>query len=656
MHKISVELTHPQYRADIDGLRAIAIISVVVFHAFRDCFKSGFIGVDIFFVISGFLISTILFSSLESNRFSIAEFYIKRIRRIFPALITVMLATIAFAWFLLFSDEFERFGKHLTAGISFVSNFVFWRESGYFDSSSEAKPLLHFWSLAIEEQFYLFWPLLLAFMWKKGLGFLKIALFIATASFILNIVILKNHPVASFFLPITRIWELMIGGILAYIQLHRPILIEQNKNLQSIAGLIFLLIGYFFIREGDDFPGWWALLPTCGTFLIISAGQTAWINQKLLSNKFMIWVGNISYPLYLWHWPLLSYAYIIQDGAITTLQLVGILCLTVTLSWATYRFIEKPFRFGKLKSQSTPILSLAMLLILTISLLIQFGKVSPRIDNQKLSIFLEARNDIIKFDENFVKYQFNQEKFFRSKSSKSAITAVIGDSHALQYLPRIEYLLNQQPGNLDKIYLAIHEGCLPVPGAPQTASSLIENSCANYRNSIIEFLNDSNVKTIILAACWNCYLIQSENQSNHQLQSGSYSQGQFKAETMKALKDFLGNQINNKNVYLLLDNPSGEAYDPSNYLHGSRLSGFAVSQMKVVNNIANEQLKLRSELLAIAKEVNVKIIDPVDYLCHYSHCLNLDINGLPIYKDTDHLRASFIVKNASYIDVAILKK
>lgn len=185
-------LTHPKYRPDIDGLRAIAILSVIGFHAFPFLVQGGFIGVDIFFVISGFLISTIIFGSLERGNFSFVEFYIRRINRIFPALLLVLITCFAFGWFVLLSDEYKQLGKHIAGGAGFISNFIFWNESGYFDNVAEAKPLLHLWSLGVEEQFYIIWPLLLWLAWKRHLNLLSIAIIVAVISFALNIYEIRN--------------------------------------------------------------------------------------------------------------------------------------------------------------------------------------------------------------------------------------------------------------------------------------------------------------------------------------------------------------------------------------------------------------------------------------------------------------------------------
>lgn len=347
-------LNHPTYRPDIDGLRAVAIISVVLFHAFPDLIPGGFIGVDIFFVISGYLISTIIFSSLEHDRFNLYEFYLARIRRIFPALILVLIASLVFGWHVLFSDEYSQLGKHAAAGAGFIQNIALWREDSYFANIAETKPLLHLWSLAVEEQFYIFWPLLLTFVWKRQWSFLKITTLIAAISFAVNIYLIQRYPTAAFYLPVSRFWELMIGGMLAYAALHRPELIHSHKNAQSLLGFTLLLAGLLMLTKGSEFPGWWALLPALGGFFIISAGSHAWLNQKILSNKLMVSTGLISYPLYLWHWPLLSYLKIIDADA-SMLARLGAVATSVVLAWMTYQFVERPIRFGT-KSSFKPAL------------------------------------------------------------------------------------------------------------------------------------------------------------------------------------------------------------------------------------------------------------------------------------------------------------
>lgn len=340
-------LTHPKYRPDIDGLRAIAVLSVVGFHALPEKIAGGFIGVDIFFVISGFLISSIIFANLEHDSFSLTEFYRRRIKRIFPALLLVLITCIALGWIVLLAEEFKQLGKHIVGSAGFVSNFILWQESGYFDTAAETKPLLHLWSLAIEEQFYIFWPLLLAFVWKKKWSFVVITAAVASISFAANIYSIYKNPTATFYLPATRFWELMIGGLLAHITLHKPHLNSQHKNVQSILGAVLLALGLAFLNKGRSFPGWWALLPTFGALFMISAGPTAWLNKYILSNKLLVGIGLISYPLYLWHWPLLSFARIVKGETPAREIVVGVVIISFMLAWLTCILIERPIRFGR---------------------------------------------------------------------------------------------------------------------------------------------------------------------------------------------------------------------------------------------------------------------------------------------------------------------
>ena len=275
-----------------------------------------------------------------------------------------MLASLVFGWFALTADEYKQLGKHITGGAVFISNFILWTESGYFDNAAESKPMLHLWSLAIEEQFYIFWPLLLAFVWRRKWSFLRITAVIAVVSFVASIYLIGKNPVSAFYLPISRFWELMIGGVLAYITLHRQDINRQYKNAQSVIGFALLMAGLLFINKTREFPGWWVLMPTVGTFLLISAGSAgsaAWINKTILSNRILVWFGLISYPLYLWHWPLLSFARIVEDSPSREVRSVVVLA-SVFLAWVTYKAIEKPLRFGAHKR-----ISLGLLLALLIT-------------------------------------------------------------------------------------------------------------------------------------------------------------------------------------------------------------------------------------------------------------------------------------------------
>lgn len=362
-------LSHPKYRPDIDGLRAVAVLAVVVFHAFPNWLRGGFIGVDIFFVISGYLISTIIFENLDKGTFTFYEFYTRRIKRIFPALLIVLISCFSFGWFVLLADEYKQLGKHIAAGAGFISNFVLWDEAGYFDNSAETKPLLHLWSLGIEEQFYIVWPFLLWFAAKRKFNLLTVTIIVTCTSFILNLIGVTEDMVATFYSPLSRFWELLSGSLLAWLTLYKKatFINVRNKidrlfafrmykekeegrtvdNVLSFIGLLLLLYGFWQINKDLSFPGKWALVPVLGAILIMTAGAKAWFNRVVLSNRIAIWFGLISFPLYLWHWPLLSFATIIEGEVPSYNIRIAAIALSIILAWVTYRFIERPLRFGK---------------------------------------------------------------------------------------------------------------------------------------------------------------------------------------------------------------------------------------------------------------------------------------------------------------------
>lgn len=333
---------HPPYRPDVDGLRAVAVLSVVVFHFFPNTLVGGFVGVDVFFVISGFLISRIIIGGLEQGTFSFAGFYARRVRRIFPALLLVLAASLAFGWIALLTNEYEQLGGHAAASAAFVANFVFWNESGYFDNAAFTKPLLHLWSLSVEEQFYIYWPLFLWLAWRRRIGLLRVAIVIALLSFAANVIVTARDPVAAFYSPFTRFWELMLGAVIAHAALHvRPApRVAALAPFASVLGGALVLAGVVFIGE-RNFPGWQALLPTAGAALLILAGPLAPLNRTLLSTPLMVGIGRISYPLYLWHWPLLAFARIVH-GELGMGMKAMLLVATVVLAILTYQLVERP--------------------------------------------------------------------------------------------------------------------------------------------------------------------------------------------------------------------------------------------------------------------------------------------------------------------------
>lgn len=372
-----------KYRSEIDGLRAFSVLSVVIFHAFPSFLEGGFIGVDVFFVISGYLITRIIFEELDNETFSFISFFGRRVRRIFPALILVMATSLVLGWFVLLADEYAQLGKHIASGAAFIINFTLVNESGYFDNAAETKPMLHLWSLAVEEQFYIIWPLMLWLAWKKRFNLLTITVVVVIASFALNLKFIESSPVETFFWPVSRFWELLSGSVLAWLMLYKKRLLSRIQlwldqiivcimysrevkpdgktvsNLMSLAGTLILAVGIFRINEDLAFPGMWALFPVTGALLIIAAGSKAWLNRVLLMNPVAVWFGLISYPLYLWHWPILSFLQILEENPHRDARIAGVL-LSIFLAWMTYRFVELKIRHGKDQTKITVILLLLL--------------------------------------------------------------------------------------------------------------------------------------------------------------------------------------------------------------------------------------------------------------------------------------------------------
>jgi len=350
-----------RYRPDIDGLRAIAVLLVVNFHACPEALPGGFIGVDIFFVISGFLITGIVTRELGSARFSLLHFYDRRIRRIFPALLVVLVAVLVLGFLWLLPGPYARLSADVVASAAFAANIALLLQSGYFDADSASKPLLHLWSLGIEEQFYLVWPPILMLAARFRVRPLGAAAAIGFASFLLNVALIGDNPVATFYLPFTRTWELLAGGVLACAWDRIPHG-RSASNWRAGLGVMLIVIAAALLDPHRAFPGWWAVLPVAGAALLLSA-PSAWGDRHLLASRLMVRIGLISYPLYLWHWPLLVFAAIIKFGPLTLIESQLVVLASGFLAWATTRFVEIPVRFGRPSRLGLAGLGAAMVLI-----------------------------------------------------------------------------------------------------------------------------------------------------------------------------------------------------------------------------------------------------------------------------------------------------
>jgi peptidoglycan/LPS O-acetylase OafA/YrhL len=473
------------YRADIDGLRAVAVTAVVAFHAFPGLAPGGFVGVDVFFVISGYLISGILLESLERGTFSFRGFYARRIRRIFPALLVVLAVFLAFGWFALTPDEYRRLARHSSAAAGFVLNFVLAREAGYFDVAAALKPLLHLWSLAIEEQFYIVWPLVLYLGWKRrrALPWAIGALF--AISFAANVLLVGRRPESAFFLPLPRFWELLAGSLLAWAELRGRVTPSRTlANVLSAAGVVLLAAAFELLDGARAFPGWWALLPVAGTVLLLAAGARAWPNE-LLALRGPVAIGLVSYPLYLWHWPLLSLATMIGLGRVSLGMRLGLVTLSGLLAWATYALVEKPIRFGargrpRLWDLRTAGCAAAMCGVAACALWVASQRGFPSRFPNTVAVTEHARE--IRKDrvdpgcERFVAVPERAFDYCRYQPGTGGeIVAILGDSHGRSIFPGLaEKLAGQGIGTL----LLASTLCPPLDGTTVGVTDDRRNECA----------------------------------------------------------------------------------------------------------------------------------------------------------------------------------
>lgn len=638
-------LTHPKYRPDIDGLRAIAILAVVGFHAFPGRIHGGFIGVDIFFVISGYLISTIIMGSLERNSFSFVDFYIRRINRIFPALLVVLIACFAFGWFALFADEYKQLGKHIAGGAGFVSNYVFWRESGYFDNAAETKPLLHLWSLGIEEQFYILWPPLLWFVWKQKFNLLTITILIAVISFGLNVAKVNGgHLIDAFYSPQTRFWELLIGSVLAYITLHHQHMFANVKhcldvwlgkiiyahapeangktlrNVQSLLGVTFLGIGFILITKEGHFPGWWAVLPTLGAVLVISAGTQAWFNRVVLSSRVLVWFGLISFPLYLWHWVLLSFARIVESETPSFEIRVAAVLLSIILAWLTYRFVEKPIRFGANGNKKT----VALLVLMVVSgcagflSYIQNGLEfrSPLSSDRYISQTIEQQ-----FTASSCKdYVTRINHCARYGNNNDSVVFLIGDSHVRHTFEIIKEQTSQAGFDL----IAFSSG-----GCPLLLNTNMSNvpDCAEKNQEALDLFKNDKHKTKIIAITAE-YTTYAES-GTMQFTEGAVAH--FPDSLFKTISALQGSKI------VFVEQIPPIPFDPKKCINRPfRMSGNKGCEITRIESNKLLEKSRRQIHDVVSKFSNVHLYSFDSYLCDSKNC-NAIGNNEVLYYDQTHL-------------------
>lgn len=664
MTRHSPDMAHPKYRADIDGLRAVAVLAVVLFHAFPTWLPGGFTGVDVFFVISGFLIATILSQSLEAGTFSLTVFYARRIRRIFPALLVVLLACLAIGWWVLLPDELAQLGKQTAGGAAFIANLLLWQESGYFDAAAETKPLLHLWSLGIEEQFYILWPCVFWLAWRlrqhlklrlEQHATLWATLALLIGSFVLNVALYRSHAVADFYAPFTRFWELLLGGLLAVLP-ARPTANERMpwlasrmvRNVGATIGLLLILAGFGLVHAGRLFPGFWALLPTMGAALLLWAGPSAALNRTLLGNRVLVWVGTISYPLYLWHWPLLSFARILVGETPGVGIRSACVALAVLLAWGTMRLIERPLRFGGYGAIKALGLCTAMLVACLAGLATYFyGGFPQRAHIQALQT---QAQDLTRAKAAISTGWICADPLFKegycSLDEEHPPTAVmLGDSHAQSLYWGLRPVVRDLGGSLA---LVGSNGCTPFPDlATELTIHEHKRGCIPRAQRVVtEVLQNSEIGTVIVALRNVPYItgtgfgeIEKDSTTAVWLAEERPGVRTQAAAYAIALDRFLKTMTQaNKQVVFVHDAPE-LGFDIKRCLD-QRPSPFSVGEKpctlprQVYEQRYGEFRTLADEVLRRYPQVTV--MDASRVLCDADVC-SVKQNGRLLYEDDDHL-------------------
>ena len=474
---------HLKYRADIDGLRAVAVIAVVLYHAFPNLVPGGFVGVDTFFVISGYLITGIIIEGLDSPAgFSFVDFYARRVRRIFPALILVLAATLAVK--ILLPSELASLAKNAIASAFFGANFMLLSEAGYFDIAAHLKPLLHLWSLGIEEQFYLVWPLALWLTTRRWRGTVIGAVIVA--SFALNVALVRSHPQATFYLPLTRAWELMAGALLVGVTI-------KSDRLREILGALGVICGITFFKYTDRtiFPGWAALVPVVGAGLMI-LGQGSFFSRIILSHPLAAALGRISYPLYLWHSPLLVFLRTYLFRPLTTGESLLAILAATALAWLTYQFIELPIRSGRMGGSKTALAGMAVVAIAAVVAL----WVPPRLPKD-IAALVDVHTGTPEWQ--IGRCMLNEgDKDFAPDciEHKRPLVALLGDSTAGALMPGLRHLQSRAQFGIAQLTAS---SCQPLLDA--TARGMTD-ACFVRNREIFGLLAQTPPDVVLLHALW----------------------------------------------------------------------------------------------------------------------------------------------------------
>jgi peptidoglycan/LPS O-acetylase OafA/YrhL len=610
-----------KYRKEIDGLRAIAVLPVILFHAGFEKFSGGFVGVDVFFVISGYLITTIILTEKEQGIFSLVNFYERRFRRIIPALFTVMAVSLIFSWFWLSPSHMKDFSQSLIAVSTFSSNILFWQETGYWGTENELKPLLHTWSLAVEEQYYILFPLLLMFMWRFNKhGILVSFLVITIVSLSFSHWAAFNNPAANFFLLTTRAWELTIGAVIAFYFLYQePVMksLVSHRLMEEIfgwMGLLLIACSVFIFDESTPFPSLYALAPTIGTALIILFSSKETSLGKVLGSRVLVGIGLVSYSVYLWHQPLFAFARHIHLDKPSPVIFLLLSLISFILAYFSWKYVETPFknRAGLSRKQIFSFAAIGSLFFIIFGLLGYYTKGFPERYPIEFRDIASLTSNKANSDRNLLRTKICKAKtddIICGKISHDSINILItGDSHGPDGLnvfakafPTANFLVAHKAG-----CPLIHD----LTGIP-----LGYQQCESYnrmRFSAIEKIS-KNIDLAVLSQRMTYHRLEGTKKTIHWMNDNRLSFAVLGA----------GPWYKYALPSLILRYKSLEGLD-------EKLSAFAITKHYGIDD----------EIEPLVKSLGGYYIRKQDFFCPKGICRNILPDGNPISFDDNHLTLS----------------
>jgi len=641
------------YRKDIDGLRALAILPVVLYHAGIPGFGGGFVGVDVFFVISGYLMAMLISGEIDHGEFSLLRFYERRIRRIFPALFTMLAASFIAAWFLFMPAEFTYFARSLKSAALFTSNIQFNRESGYFDIGAHMKPLLHTWSLAVEEQFYILFPLLLLVLHRVARQ--KVALVLTcllVISFAAGTWMLSRSQTEAFYLLQFRAWELLIGALLAFNVIPRPKKPLIRAGLASV-GMLLIVGAISFFSDRTLFPGPAAVLPCAGAALIIH-GRDEWGPAgRILRSRLLVSIGLISYSLYLWHWPIIVFGREFTGRELSLVEACLVLPLSLAIAFLSWRFVERPFRG---RASAVPRMHLFVGAASVVIAAVALGKfvkedegVPGRLPTDIQKVYAST------YDES----RFSRVPCFVDSDSEGPPAADIragrlctvgaqdngnpsflvwGDSHSGAMAPAIDAAASKAG---TQGLFAGHASCPPLPGVQLTLPGYTER-CGRFNEAVRDLIKSRHIPLVFLVAYWPKYVHDSEMPNEGPFFDPSVPPPlEDRSSSVVATLDTLMADLTKlgTKVVLVSDVPEMGHYMPE-AVAKAMMRGASTDVAPPLSYIAKRQALSRTILSRFAARYGATIIDPLPAICSDGRCDSVR-NGLPLYKDADHLTATF---------------